>query len=48
VEKIRNLTEPLKSALTASLTVGKDVFEWEFQNGEHRQPKEINVEPIRD
>jgi hypothetical protein len=27
--------------------VRKDVFEWEFQNGEHRQQEGISVEPIK-
>jgi hypothetical protein len=26
--------------------MGKDAFEWEFQKGEHQQPKGVNDEPI--
>jgi len=27
--------------------MGKDVFKWEFQKGEHHQLRGINVEPIK-
>jgi hypothetical protein len=27
--------------------MGKDAFEWGYQNGEHRQREGTNVEPIR-